>query len=173
MPVSLREVRSSVEGRRWMERVFPEYVDSLTAGLSHTGKYPVFSEGGYQSDLLSGWFKDDSSIPLVLMKQDRPVGFAVIAKPAGQWRSQVDYRMSEFFIIASSRRLGVGREAAELIFKRFAGRWEIVENATNKNSIAFWRSVVRACSAGQFRERIENGEVRQYFDSSPMRPTPR
>jgi predicted acetyltransferase len=60
----------------------------------------------------------------------------------------------------------------QLIFKRFAGRWEVTESQSNHNAIAFWRSVVRECSAGKYRERLENGEVKQYFDSKQLRGTP-
>ena len=38
-----------------------------------------------------------------------------------------NYRMSEFFVRNQHRRAGIGRDAATLIFDRFAGEWEIVE----------------------------------------------
>ncbi|MGD9841790.1 MAG: GNAT family N-acetyltransferase [Steroidobacteraceae bacterium] len=174
MPVSLRDARYSIEARRWMEGVFPEYLDSLMEVSTNTGIFPVRGEfGDREPDLLARWFIDDSSVPLVFMKGATPVGFAVVGKPSPMQRGQLDYRMAEFFIIASQRRRGIGSEVVQLIFKRFAGRWEIIENASNKEAITFWREVVRACSFGQYRERIENSEVKQYFDSTPMRPTVR
>jgi predicted acetyltransferase len=47
------------------------------------------------------------------------------AQPPGP--SVIDYRMAEFFICGTSRRLGIGRTAVNLILNRFAGRWEITE----------------------------------------------
>lgn len=173
MPISLRDARHSPEGRRWIEGVFPEYLDSLTAVSANTGIFPVRGEfGDREPDMLARWFGDDSSYPLVILKNDKPVGFAVVSKPAPLQRGQIDFRMAEFFVVASQRRLGVGREAVQLIFKRFAGRWEVTEIQSNKNAIAFWRAVVRECSAGHYRERLENGEVKQYFDSKLMRGSP-
>jgi predicted acetyltransferase len=170
MPISLRDARYSVDARRWVEGVFPEYLDSLMAVSMNTGIFPVRGEfGDREPDLLARWFNDDSSTPLVFMSGTAPVGFAVVGKPTALQRGQLDYRMAEFFVIASQRRRGIGSEAVQLIFKRFAGRWEITENSSNKEAINFWRRVVRACSAGQYRERIENNEVKQYFDSTPMR----
>lgn len=166
MPVSLRDARHSPEGRRWIEGVFPEYLDSLTAVSMNTGIFPVRGEfGDREPDMLARWFSDDSSYPLVILKNDRPVGFAVVSKPTPLQRGQIDFRMAEFFIMAAQRRLGIGREAVQLIFRRFAGRWEVTEIQSNRAAIAFWRTVVRECSAGQYRERLENGEVKQYFDS--------
>ncbi len=171
MPVSLRDARHSPEGRRWIEGVFPEYLDSLMAVSLNTGIFPVRGEfGDREPDMLARWFGDDGSCPLVIMKDDRPVGFAVVSKPSPLQRGQIDFRMAEFFVAASHRRRGIGREAVLLIFKRFAGRWEVTETQSNRNAIAFWRTVVRECSAGQYRERLENGEIKQYFDSTPMRP---
>lgn len=170
LPVSLRDARHYPEGRRWIEGVFPEYLDSLMAVSLNTGIFPVRGEfGDREPDMLARWFGDDSSYPLVILKNDKPVGFAVVSKPAPLQRGIIDFRMAEFFIVASQRRLGVGREAVQLIFSRFAGRWEVTENQTNRNAIAFWRNVVRAFSAGQYRERLENGDVKQYFDSRPTR----
>lgn len=174
MPISLRDARTSVEARRWMESVFPDYLESLMSASMNTGKFPVRGEfGEREPDMLARWFNDDSSTPLVFMKEGQPIGFAVIGKPTPMQRAQLDFRMAEFFVVPAQRRRGIGSEAVQLIFRRFAGRWEIIENASNRDSIAFWRAVVRKCSAGQYRERSENGEVKQYFDSTPMRPAVR
>lgn len=174
MTISLRDARYSPEARSFIESMFPEYLETLMSVSMNTGVFPVHGEfGDREPDMLARWFNDDSSTPLVFMRGDVPIGFAVVGKPSPIQRGQLDFRMAEFFVAANQRRRGIGREAVQLIFKRFAGRWEIIENHTNKDAIAFWRSVVRQCSAGQYRERAENGEVKQYFDSTPMRPVAR
>jgi predicted acetyltransferase len=65
------------------------------------------------------------------------------------------------------RRTGIGRDAATLIFDRFAGDWEIVEYMRHPGSVAFWRNVVARYSAGRFTESSRNGEVQQRFASRP------
>ena len=173
MPVSLRDARHFPEGQRWIEGIFPEYLDALMATSLNTGIFPVRGEfGDREPDMLARWFGDASAYPLVILKNEKPVGFAVVSKPAPLQRGLIDYRMAEFFVVATQRRLGVGREAVQLIFKRFAGQWEVTENQSNPNAIAFWRAVVRECSMGKYRERLENGEVKQYFDSKQLRGTP-
>ena len=81
----------------------------------------------------------------------------------------VTYNMSEFFIRKAHRRAGIGRDAATLIFDRFAGDWEIVEYLRNPGAVTFWRRVLTAYTKSRFTERSRNGEVRQRFTS---RPTP-
>ena len=61
---------------------------------------------------------------------------------AGRRQPRVDYRMAEFFIARTRRRLGIGRTAVQLILNRFAGRWEITEYLRNAGAVSFWRRVV-------------------------------
>lgn len=114
---------------------------------------------------MARWFADDRSHPLVILKNERRVGFALVSRPPRHERVPVDYRMAEFFVTARSRRLGVGRDAAKLIFNRFGGRWEICEFQHNEPSVAFWRSVVAEYTGGRFSETLVQGEVRQMFST--------
>jgi predicted acetyltransferase len=74
--------------------------------------------------------------------------------------------MAEFFVLGTHRRRGIGRAAAELIFSRFAGRWEVAEALANTDAVGFWRRVVTAYTRGRYDERVADGEVRQRFTSS-------
>jgi predicted acetyltransferase len=76
--------------------------------------------------------------------------------------------MAEFFIARSYRRLGIGARAVHLILDRFAGHWEITEYQRNPAAVSFWRRVIRAYTGGDFRERVQDGEVRQSFESRPQ-----
>jgi predicted acetyltransferase len=75
--------------------------------------------------------------------------------------------MSEFFVRKQHRRVGMGRDAATLIFDRFAGDWEIVEYLRNPGAVAFWRKVVAGYCDGSYTERSRHGEVHQRFKSRP------
>ena len=80
------------------------------------------------------------------------MGFALVTRPriAGAGESSADFHMAEFFIRKQYRRSGAGRDAATLIFDRFAGEWEILEYQRNPGAVAFWRRVVADYSRGQF-----------------------
>jgi predicted acetyltransferase len=132
----------------------------------NTGMFPVAGEfGEREPELLARWFADDLSHPLVILKNDRPAGFALVSRPLRNQRAAAEFRMAEFFVIAPQRRLGVGRDAATLIFNRFGGSWEISEFQYNQSAITFWRSVVADYTGGRFRELRSQGEVRQTFES--------
>jgi predicted acetyltransferase len=166
VPVSIRDALHSPQDRTWIQKTYAEYLQELSSLNMNTGIFPVAGEfGEREPELMARWFADDSAHPLIILKNDRPVGFALVGRPPRNQRNAVDFRMAEFFITEKERRLGVGKDAAILIFNRFAGSWEISEFQYNKPAIAFWRRVVSDYTNGRYRESHVHGEVRQVFVS--------
>lgn len=163
--VSVRDARASESDRRWIQSVYRDYLDDLGPD---TGVFPVLGEVGHREpDQIHRWFGDPNAFPLVILKASEPVGFAMVARARNSVHAQpeVDYRMAEFFITRTRRRLGIGQIAVQLILNRFAGRWEITEYLRNAGAVSFWRRVVATYTRGSYQERIVNGEVRQVFES--------
>jgi predicted acetyltransferase len=71
--------------------------------------------------------------------------------------------MAEFFIVGPARRRGVGASAASLLFNRFAGDWEVLEDEQNRPALQFWRRVIGRQTSGHFSETRGGGEVRHRF----------
>ena len=172
MPVSIRDALNSAQDRTWIQAQYPEYLEDLSQLSMNTGMFPAAGEyGERQAELMARWFADDSSHPLIILKNDKPTGFALVSRPPRNQREQIDFRMAEFFVTLKARRLGIGRDAAQLIFNRFAGTWEIVEFLYNRPAVTFWRQVVSDYTGGKFRESTAHGEVRQVFSSANRRPS--
>jgi predicted acetyltransferase len=168
MTVSLRDARANARDQEWIESVYRDYLDDL--GLLNTGVFPALGEIGHREpDQLQRWLVDRSAALLTILDEQAPVGFAMVVRETLASR-QAEFRMAEFFVARSSRRRGVGRSAVRLILDRFAGRWEIVEYSRNPAAVNFWRKVVSGYTRGEFRERVQNGEVRHYFSSVRTRP---
>lgn len=166
VPVTIRDAQNSEADRAWIQSQYPEYLEDLSQLSMNTGVFPAAGEyGERQQELMARWFADDSSHPLILLKDNRPAGFALVSRPPRNQRESIDFRMAEFFVAPRSRRLGVGRDAALLIFSRFAGAWEVTEFQYNKPAVAFWRTVVSQFTGGRFKESVTHGEVRQVFTS--------
>jgi len=164
VPVSIRDASNTESDRNWIQRYYPEYLEDLSQQSMNTGMFPASGEfGEREPELMARWFADDTSHPLVILRNDQPVGFALVSRPMMKRTENTDYRLAEFFVAKPARRLGVGREAAELIFNRFSGRWEITEILRNQPAVAFWRHVVGSYTSGDFREAIQQGEVRHLF----------
>ena len=168
--VSVRDARATPADRLWIQSVYRDYLDDLNPG---TGIFPVLGEVGHREpDQIAHWFGDPNTFPLVILKGTEPVGFArVLRAVAAGGTPRIDYRMAEFFVMRTRRRLGIGQTAVQLILSRFAGRWEISEYLRNTAAVTFWRRVVASYTRGTYQERIVNGEVHQVFDSG--KPPPR
>ena len=167
--VSVRDARSVPADRLWIQSVYRDYLDDLNPG---TGIFPALGEVGHREpDQIAHWFGDPNTFPLVIVKGSEPVGFArVLRAVASAAKPRVDYRMAEFFVLRTRRRLGIGETAVQLILSRFAGRWEISEYLRNTAAVSFWRRVVASYTRGSYQERIVNGEVHQLFDSGKSPP---
>jgi predicted acetyltransferase len=170
MSVSVRDARQRKSDRLWIEGIYREYLDDLSP--LNTGLFPMLGELGHREpDHIARWFGDPGAVPLVILQSDKPVGFAMVARGGTQrpGKSPTDYRMAEFFVTRSHRRLGIGRSVVPLILDRFAGRWEIVEHLRNSAAVNFWRRVLSAYTGGRYEERVLNGEVHQFFESGAAR----
>ncbi len=168
--ISVRDARSSERDRLWIEGVYRDYLDDLTPSNA-TGLFPKLGEVGHREpDQIAHWFGNRNAFPLVILQGTQHVGFAMVARGSSlPAEPRIDYRMAEFFIARTRRRLGIGRVAVHLILNRFAGRWEISEFQRNTSAVHFWRRVVAAYTNGRYQERLLNGEVRQVFESGPTR----
>ena len=162
MSVSLRDARSTAQDREWIRAVYREYLSELST--SKTGLFPVLGEwGDRENELLAGWFADPTAHPFVILSDARRVGFALVSRPPVFPRSDVQYRMAEFFVLGEARRRGVGASAACLLFNRFAGHWEVLEDEHNSPALQFWRRVIARQTQGQYSETRGAGEVRHRF----------
>ena len=166
MAVSIRDARRSGEDRQWIERAYREYLDDL--GTGGTGVFPALDVTGQgPADLLDAWFRDERSIPFVILRDGTPAGFALVQRTSAAWQGpQSAFRLREFFVRDEFRRRGLGREAALLLFNRFEGQWLVTESTRHRAAIAFWRNVIAGYTRGRFREGSVSGEVQHTFSSS-------
>ena len=166
MPITIREARSSRADRDWIEETYGEYLADLTADT--TGVYPSLTVTGQSvSELIQGWFHDDRCTTFLVLREQEPVGFAVVQRSLSSSDDlKRSYRLTEFFIRKPYRSKGVGRGAAMLIFARYAGEWTVAEQSRNPGAIRFWRRVVAEFTNGKFREKRGQGEIAHQFTSA-------
>jgi predicted acetyltransferase len=162
VPVTVRDARSSALDREWIRTVYRDYLSELS--VSKTGLFPALGEwDAREGEFLAGWFADSSAHPFVILSDGHQAGFALVSRPPPFPRTSVEYRMAEFFVVSAARRRGVGAAAATLLFQRYAGDWEVVEDEHNRPALNFWRRVIGAQTAGKFSESRSGGEVRHRF----------
>ena len=162
MSVSLRDARSSNQDREWIRAVYRDYLSELSA--SKSGLFPALTEwNDREAEFLAGWVADSGAHPFVILSDGQRAGFALVSRPPAFPRTTVQFRMAEFFVVGGARRRGVGASAAWLLFNRFAGDWEVLEDEHNRPALQFWRRVIARLTNGRYSETRDAGEVRHRF----------
>jgi predicted acetyltransferase len=168
--LDLRDARASTADREWLTNVYPFYLHDLSEFDEHY--YTLNERGSWEPDHLPSWLQDDSDHPLVIRLPETRVGFALVNEtPSVHVRPGCRFRLSEFFILKRHRRTGIGRRAAQALFARFPGRWQLSILARNAPAIAFWRGVLGP-AAGLEGESRPGGEIVYVFDSRLEGPAP-
>lgn len=162
MPVSIRDAKSSPADRAWIERVYSEYLVDLADG--RTGVFPALLVTGQRPrELLAPWYRDDNSAPFVIVRAGQAAGFALVQGVPARAAPVANIRLTEFFIQKPLRGLGIGREAATLLFNRYAGDWLVTTPTQQRGAVEFWKKVISRHTGGRFREQRDGGEVRYSF----------
>ena len=79
MPITIREARTSKSDRDWIEETYGEYLADLTADT--TGVFPSLTVTGQSvSEIIQGWFHDDRCTAFMVLREQEPVGFAVVQR---------------------------------------------------------------------------------------------
>jgi predicted acetyltransferase len=112
---------------------FSEFIDLK---LGADGRF------GYK-DLPLYW-KESNRYPFLIFVDGHPAGFAFVRRGSEFSNDEDVWDMTEFFIVRSYRRLGLGMEAARAIWKEFPGKWEVRVIDRNRQAMKFWKRAINA-----------------------------
>lgn len=101
-------------------------------------------------DSLESYFTDPGKHAFILRDAGEPAGFVLIL--ADNPEPDVDYSITDFFIVRKFQHHGVGERIARELFDRFRGRWKVEHFVANKPAAVFWRKVIDRYSRGTFEE---------------------
>lgn len=95
---------------------------------------------GYQS--LPLYWKESNRYPFLVMADGNLAGF-VFVRGGSAISDEADvWDMAEFFIVRGFRGRRVGTQAAQEIWKRFPGKWEVRVTDRNEKARSFWDRAV-------------------------------
>jgi len=87
---------------------------------------------------LPDYWREAGRTPLVIRRDGRPVGFALLNQHSHRDGGHVERNMAEFFVARKHRRHGVASQAVRLILAANPGRWEVAVVARNAAAQSFW-----------------------------------
>ena len=97
---------------------------------------------------LDAYWVDEWRKPFLMTADGEVAGFALVRTKSVVTGADGITDMAEFFVVRGLRRHGVGRAAAQLLFARFPGTWEIRVIEHYAAARTFWSAVVDDAAQG-------------------------
>ena len=101
-------------------------------------------EGRFSGYDVQAYWEEQGRVPLVIHRDGKPVGFALLNQHSHRDGGHVERNMAEFFVARKFRRRGVASEALRQILKSYPGQWEVAVVARNAGALAFWPRAIAA-----------------------------
>ena len=101
---------------------------------------PLDERGNLHYGHFDEYFTDPARTALLIYDGDALAGFAML-NPCSYFGGTVDHVMAEFTIFPMYRRRHLAPGAAEAIFERWPGRWEVKFNEKNAAARSLWTRV--------------------------------
>lgn len=150
---------------RLLELYLYEFTDIDGRDIGEDGRF------GYR--WLEEYWRGAGRYPFLIRVDGKLAGFALVMERCLLHPDASGHLIAEFFVLRKYRRKRVGTEAAEWLFSRFPGPWEVAEHGANVTAQAFWRQVIGRYADGAFQEREDAWEgqpaVVQIFDNAGRR----
>jgi len=138
--------------------------------LSEAFAVEVGSDGRFGYDRLPlYWTEPEKRFPFLIRRDERTVGFALAMRGSPASDDPDDLDLQEFFVLRRYRRMGVGREAARMLWNRLPGRWIVRVSRGNRVALPFWSATIAEYTGGAQSEYTRPGDPHPWhvfaFDS--------
>jgi predicted acetyltransferase len=111
--------------------------------LSEIRGYDLTVHGTFTYRYLDHYFLEEDREACFITAEGRLAGFTM-TRGLGDGGREV----SEFFVVRRHRRLGVGRTAAERMFRQHPGLWQLAVDHANHRAARFWLRLTNVISDG-------------------------
>lgn len=105
---------------------------------------PLQLQANGRFDLALGpqWWNGDDHFPFLIRVGEQLSGFALVRRGSRINGDAAVIDVAEFFVIRGARGRGVGMRAAQTLFGKFAGTWEVRVRRANPGALQFWLRAV-------------------------------
>jgi predicted acetyltransferase len=98
------------------------------------------------------WSEPDGRFAYLIRSNADVAGFALVTRGSPATADPQDLDVSEFFILRSYRRGGIGRRAAFILWDCLPGRWVVRVSEMNHGGLQFWEGAIREYTRDTYRE---------------------
>jgi predicted acetyltransferase len=130
------------------------YTHDFSEFWAGTSRGDLDSEGRFLAYPLEAYWSRANWWAGLIWRQGKLAGFALINDETHSGLP-ADRNMAEFFVVRKYRGSGVGRIAAEILFSRHPGSWELAVARKNTGALQFWRKVIRSAPNASAAEELD------------------
>jgi predicted acetyltransferase len=117
------------------------------------------------------WSEPERRFAYLVRRRGGVAGFVLVTRGSPVTTDPDVYDVAEFFVLRKFRHLGVGRQAAFLLWKCLPGKWTVRVSEGNRGALAFWSNILAEFTRGTAEESVRPGEPNAWrvfsFESAP------
>jgi predicted acetyltransferase len=137
---------------RVIQNLMQLYTHDFSEFWAGTSRGDLNAQGLFEAYPLDEYWSNANWAAMLIWCDGALAGFSLVNDRTHS-RLKADRNMAEFFITRKHRGQGVGRLAAEMIFSRQPGFWEVAVARKNTLAAEFWRNTVKhSAKRAQFQE---------------------
>jgi predicted acetyltransferase len=112
----------------------------------------IGDNGRYSSpDALDPYWDDPERHAFLIRSDGQLAGFGLAKRGSALAGDLKAMDLAEFFILRATRRGGIGRQAAALIWRYWPGPWVVRVLIHNPEAVGFWEAVIADHTQGNYR----------------------
>jgi predicted acetyltransferase len=147
--------RATVEDAGLLSNLLELYIHDLSAVFRHVA---LGEDGRYGYPGLSRyWSEPDRRFAFLIRCDGHIAGFALATRGSPLSDDPQVLDVAEFFVLRRYRASGVGRRAANLLWRSMPGRWMVRVGAGNAPALQFWTRVLAEHGQGGATEEERSG----------------
>lgn len=108
----------------------------------------VDTEGHYAFTYPESSWKDPTKQPYFIYADHQLAGFILVDTCCHYIQEPGAHNIADFFVMKKYQKRGVGRQAAEKMFERYPGKWEVRPYPLSPVSRVFWNKVLSRYTGG-------------------------
>ena len=109
----------------------------------------IGADGKFTYHSLPLYWMEAGRHPFLIWVNGKPAGFALVKKGSAFSGNENAWDLAEFFVLRGYRRRGVGTLAANQMWRRLPGSWEVRVMQLNVAAQRFWKQVISDFVGGE------------------------
>lgn len=148
--------------------VFVQLMELYSYDFSEYSGDDVSEYGYFGYPRTDDYWNEAGRYPFFIRVDGKLAGLALVRSCSEYTQLPHPHCVAEFFVMRKYRCKGVGRIAAQQVFDRFPGSWEVSQWTSNLPAQRFWQRVISGYTGGNYNmfDCAEKGVVGFTFDNS-------